>query len=56
MVPLLARTDEHRALLPVVIPVKYGVKNIRRIATIGHSTRRAAHYWAERRHEWYIGP
>jgi len=48
-------TDEHGAPLRLVIPVKYGVKNIKRIGTIRYSTRRPADYWAEQGYDWYIG-
>lgn len=48
-------TEEHGAPLRLVIPVKYGVKNIKRIGTIGYSTRRPADYWAEQGYDWYIG-
>jgi molybdopterin-dependent oxidoreductase-like protein protein len=48
-------TDEHGAPLRLVIPVKYGVKNIKRIGTIRYSTLRPADYWAERGYDWYIG-
>jgi hypothetical protein len=48
-------TDEHGAPLRLVIPVKYGVKNIKRIGTIRYSTPRPADYWAERGYDWYIG-
>lgn len=48
-------TEEHGAPLRLVIPVKYGVKNIKRIGTIYYSTRRPADYWAERGYDWYVG-
>ena len=41
-------SQEHGAPLRLVIPVKYGVKNIKRIGTIRYSTLRPADYWAER--------
>jgi len=46
---------EHGAPLRLVIPVKYGVKNIKRIGTIRYSRLRPADYWAERGYDWYIG-
>jgi len=46
---------EHGAPLRLVIPVKYGVKNIKRLGTIRYSRRRPADYWAERGYDWYIG-
>jgi hypothetical protein len=48
-------TDEHGAPLRLVIPVKYGVKNIKRIGKISYTRRRPADYWAERGYDWYIG-
>jgi DMSO/TMAO reductase YedYZ molybdopterin-dependent catalytic subunit len=48
-------TQEHGAPLRLVIPVKYGVKNIKRIGTIRYATLRPADYWAERGYDWYIG-
>ncbi|MFB3922191.1 MAG: molybdopterin-dependent oxidoreductase [Terriglobia bacterium] len=48
-------TEEHGAPLRLVIPVKYGVKNIKRIGTIRYSTLRPADYWGERGYDWYLG-
>jgi DMSO/TMAO reductase YedYZ molybdopterin-dependent catalytic subunit len=48
-------SQEHGAPLRLVIPVKYGVKNIKRIGTIRYSTLRPADYWAERGYDWYVG-
>ncbi|HEV2493807.1 MAG TPA: molybdopterin-dependent oxidoreductase [Terriglobia bacterium] len=48
-------TDDHGAPLRLVIPVKYGVKNIKRVGMIRYSTLRPADYWAERGYDWYIG-
>ncbi|HEV2495091.1 MAG TPA: molybdopterin-dependent oxidoreductase [Terriglobia bacterium] len=48
-------TQEHGAPLRLVIPVKYGVKNIKRIGAIRYSTLRPADYWAERGYDWYVG-
>jgi DMSO/TMAO reductase YedYZ molybdopterin-dependent catalytic subunit len=48
-------SQEHGAPLRLVIPVKYGVKNIKRIGTIAYSRVRPADYWAERGYDWYIG-
>jgi DMSO/TMAO reductase YedYZ molybdopterin-dependent catalytic subunit len=46
---------EHGAPLRLVIPVKYGIKNIKRIGTIHFTSRRPADYWAERGYDWYAG-
>lgn len=48
-------TPEHGAPLRLVIPVKYGIKNIKRIGTIRFTDRRPADYWAERGYDWYAG-
>ena len=36
-------------------PLKYGIKNIKRIGTIRFSDQRPADYWAERGYDWYAG-
>jgi DMSO/TMAO reductase YedYZ molybdopterin-dependent catalytic subunit len=46
---------EHGAPLRLVIPVKYGVKHIKRIGLIRYSDERPADYWAERKYDWYAG-
>ena len=48
-------TQEHGAPLRLVTPVKYGVKNLKRIGTIRFASLRPADYWAERGYDWYIG-
>ncbi|MFN7994649.1 MAG: molybdopterin-dependent oxidoreductase [Bryobacteraceae bacterium] len=48
-------TQEHGAPLRLVIPVKYGVKNIKRIGTIKFQENRPADYWAEQGYDWYAG-
>jgi DMSO/TMAO reductase YedYZ molybdopterin-dependent catalytic subunit len=48
-------TDEHGAPLRLVIPVKYGIKNIKRIGRIAYVDQRPADYWAERGYDWYAG-
>jgi DMSO/TMAO reductase YedYZ molybdopterin-dependent catalytic subunit len=48
-------SQEHGAPLRLAIPVKYGVKNIKRIGTIRYSNDRPADYWAERGYDWYVG-
>lgn len=45
----------HGAPLRLAIPVKYGIKNIKRIGTIRFTTERPADYWAERGYDWYAG-
>ena len=48
-------TLEHGAPLRLVIPVKYGVKYIKRIGAIRFANSRPADYWAEQGYDWYIG-
>ncbi len=50
-----ALAPEHGAPLRLVIPVKYGVKNIKRIGTLRFTGRRPPDYWAERGYDWYLG-
>ena len=48
-------TAPHGAPLRLAIPVKYGIKNIKRIGTIRFTDRRPPDYWAERGYDWYAG-
>ena len=48
-------TWQHGAPLRLAIPVKYGVKNIKRIGTIRYTDVRPADYWAEQGYDWYAG-
>lgn len=48
-------TWQHGAPLRLAIPVKYGVKNIKRIGTIRYTDVRPADFWAERGYDWYAG-
>jgi DMSO/TMAO reductase YedYZ molybdopterin-dependent catalytic subunit len=48
-------TPPHGAPLRLVIPVKYGIKNIKRIGTIRFLDTPPADYWAERGYDWYSG-
>ena len=50
-----ALTREHGAPLRLAIPVKYGIKNIKRIGTIRYTDVRPADFWAERGYDWYAG-
>lgn len=50
-----ALTDDHGAPLRLVIPLKYGVKNLKRIGTINFTNTRPKDYWAERGYDWYCG-
>ena len=46
---------EHGAPLRLVIPVKYGIKNIKRIGTIAYTKTRPADYWADDGYDWFAG-
>jgi len=46
---------EHGAPLRLAIPVKYGIKNIKRIATIRYTDVRPPDFWGERGYDWYAG-
>jgi DMSO/TMAO reductase YedYZ molybdopterin-dependent catalytic subunit len=45
----------HGAPLRLAIPVKYGIKNIKRIGVIRYTAVRPADFWAERGYDWYAG-
>ena len=46
---------EHGAPLRLVIPVKYGIKNLKRVALIQYTNDRPADYWAEEGYDWFAG-
>jgi DMSO/TMAO reductase YedYZ molybdopterin-dependent catalytic subunit len=48
-------TDKHGAPLRLVVPVKYGIKNIKRIGRIEYTNTRPADYWAEQGYDYYAG-
>ena len=48
-------TWQHGAPLRLAIPVKYGIKNIKRIGTIRYTDVRPPDFWAERGYDWYAG-
>jgi DMSO/TMAO reductase YedYZ molybdopterin-dependent catalytic subunit len=48
-------TDRHGAPLRLITPVKYGIKNIKRIGSIEYTDSRPPDYWAERGYDWYAG-
>lgn len=50
--PLL---PQHGAPLRLVIPVKYGIKNIKRIGTITYTPNRPEDFWAKQGYDWYAG-
>ncbi len=47
--------DEHGAPLRLVIPVKYGIKNIKRIGMIAYGETEPPDYWQERGYDFYAG-
>jgi DMSO/TMAO reductase YedYZ molybdopterin-dependent catalytic subunit len=48
-------TDPHGAPLRLVMPVKYGIKNIKRIARIEYTDKQPPDYWAEQGYDYYSG-
>ncbi len=48
-------TLEHGAPLRLVIPVKYGVKNLKRIGLIRYTDERPKDFWAEQGYDWFAG-
>jgi hypothetical protein len=48
-------TNEHGAPLRLVIPVKYGIKNLKRIGRIAFSDARPRDYWAENGYDYDSG-
>lgn len=47
--------DVHGYPLRLIIPVKYGIKNLKRIGTLTFSNQRPPDYWAERGYDYYSG-
>jgi len=45
----------HGLPLRLIIPVKYGIKNLKRIGTITFSNHRPPDYWAEEGYDYYSG-
>lgn len=46
---------KHGAPLRLIIPVKYGIKNLKRIGSISFSNTRPRDYWAEQGYDYYAG-
>jgi hypothetical protein len=46
---------QHGAPLRLAIPVKYGIKNLKRIGKISIEASRPKDYWAENGYDWYAG-
>lgn len=47
--------EEHGSPLRLVIPIKYGIKSIKRIATISFTQNRPPDYWANEGYDYYAG-
>lgn len=45
----------HGSPLRLAIPVKYGIKNIKRIGTIRYTGVRPRDFWGDRGYDWYAG-
>jgi DMSO/TMAO reductase YedYZ molybdopterin-dependent catalytic subunit len=45
----------HGQPLRLIIPVKYGIKNLKRIGNINFSNTRPHDYWAEQGYDYYSG-
>ena len=45
----------HGAPLRLAIPVKYGIKNIKRIGLIKYTNSKPGDYWAEEGYDWFAG-
>jgi len=48
-------TYEHGAPLRLIIPVKYGIKNLKRIGLIRYTNQRPSDYWYEQGYDWFAG-
>ncbi|MEP7110828.1 MAG: molybdopterin-dependent oxidoreductase [Ferruginibacter sp.] len=46
---------EHGYPLRLIIPVKYGIKNLKRIGTMSFNNERPPDYWAEQGYDYYSG-
>ncbi len=46
---------EHGAPLRLVIPVKYGIKHLKRVALIQYTNDKPGDYWAEEGYDWFAG-
>jgi DMSO/TMAO reductase YedYZ molybdopterin-dependent catalytic subunit len=46
---------EHGYPLRLIIPVKYGIKSIKRIGSMYFDNERPSDYWAERGYDYYSG-
>lgn len=46
---------DHGAPLRLIVPVKYGIKNLKRIGIMSFSNNRPKDYWAEQGYDYYSG-
>ena len=47
--------ENHGGPLRIVIPVKYGIKNIKWLATVQFLETKPTDYWTDRGYDWYAG-
>jgi hypothetical protein len=47
--------EPHGAPLRLIIPTKYGIKNLKRIGKISYAKERPRDYWNELGYDWYAG-
>ena len=47
--------QEHGQPLRLIVPVKYGIKNLKRIGSISFSNDRPKDYWADHVYDYYSG-
>jgi DMSO/TMAO reductase YedYZ molybdopterin-dependent catalytic subunit len=48
-------SDDNGAPLRLIIPIKYGIKSLKRIGTIRFSNEPLPDYWAEQGYDYYAG-
>ncbi len=48
-------TSDHGAPIRLTTPLKYGIKQIKRIGRVQFSEERTLDYWEERGYDWYAG-
>jgi hypothetical protein len=48
-------SEDNGAPVRLIIPIKYGIKSIKRIGRIVFSDERPKDYWAERGYDWFSG-
>jgi DMSO/TMAO reductase YedYZ molybdopterin-dependent catalytic subunit len=48
-------TYEHGAPLRLIIPVKYGIKNLKRIGLIRYTNQKPRDFWHEQGYDWFAG-